>query len=289
MKKEIFKGVGTAIVTPFKENDVNYQEFGRLLEDQINAGIETIIVCGTTGEATTMDEVERNKLIHYAINKASGRAKIIVGTGSNNTKQAIKLSKKAEMMGADGLLIVTPYYNKTTQKGIIAHYEAIAKEVDTPIILYNVPSRTGLNIKPETYEKLAKIDNIVAVKEASGDLNQIKQITELCDLDIYSGNDDQIVPILKLGGKGVISVLSNVKPEYTIEMVNSYFNGDIEKADKMQEDAMELINSLFCETNPIPVKYALTKMGYDCALLRLPLIELSDENKPRVEKALKLK
>ena len=236
MKKEIFKGVGTAIVTPFTDDDVNYDEFGRLLENQINAGVSAVIVCGTTGESATMSEEEKKKLIKYAIDKTANRIKVIIGTGSNNTISAIKMSQYAEKMGADGLLLVTPYYNKTTQEGLIAHYKAIADSVSLPIILYNVPSRTGVNILPETCQKLAKIDNITGIKEASGDISQVAKIASLCgdDLAIYSGNDDQVIPILSLGGKGVISVLSNVMPEYTVEMLDSFWNGDSEKAAKMQ-------------------------------------------------------
>ena len=289
MKKEIFKGVGTAIVTPFTENDVNYEEFGELLDDQIEAGVSAVIVCGTTGESSTMSEDEKKKLIKYAVDKTSNRIKVIIGTGSNNTMSAIKMSQYAEKAGADGLLLVTPYYNKTTQEGLVAHYKAIADSVDLPIILYNVPSRTGVNILPETCQKLSKIDNIVGVKEASGDISQVAKIAYLCgdDLAIYSGNDDQIIPILSLGGKGVISVLSNVMPKYTVEMLDSFWKGDCEKAGKMQVEAMDMIDALFCEVNPIPVKYALNEIGYDFGKPRLPLVELSDRNKEKVDKVLR--
>ena len=289
MKKEIFKGVGTAIVTPFTDDDVNYDEFGRLLENQINAGVSAVIVCGTTGESATMSEEEKKKLIKYAIDKTANRIKVIIGTGSNNTISAIKMSQYAEKMGADGLLLVTPYYNKTTQEGLIAHYKAIADSVSLPIILYNVPSRTGVNILPETCQKLAKIDNITGIKEASGDISQVAKIASLCgdDLAIYSGNDDQVIPILSLGGKGVISVLSNVMPEYTVEMLDSFWKGDYEKAGKMQVEAIEMIDALFCEVNPIPVKYVLNQMGYDFGKPRLPLVELSSKGKGKVDKAIK--
>lgn len=289
MKKEIFKGVGTAIATPFTKDDVNYKEFGKLLENQIDAGVASVIVCGTTGESATMSENERNKLIKYAIDKTNNRIKVIVGTGSNNTMAAIKMSQFAEKAGADGLLVVTPYYNKTTQDGLVAHYKAIADAVDLPIILYNVPSRTGVNILPETCLKLSQIDNIVGIKEASGDISQVAKIAHLCgdDFAIYSGNDDQVIPILSLGGKGVISVLSNVMPEYTVEMVENYFSGNVVRAGKMQVEAIDLINALFCEVNPIPVKYVLNKMGYDFGEPRLPLVELSDSNKEKVDKVLK--
>ena len=289
MKKEIFKGVGTAIVTPFTDDDVNYDEFGRLLENQINAGVSAVIVCGTTGESATMSEEEKKKLIKYAIDKTANRIKVIIGTGSNNTISAIKMSQYAEKMGADGLLLVTPYYNKTTQEGLIAHYKAIADSVSLPIILYNVPSRTGVNILPETCQKLAKIDNITGIKEASGDISQVAKIASLCgdDFAIYSGNDDQVIPILSLGGKGVISVLSNVMPEYTVEMLDSFWKGDYEKAGKMQVEAIEMIDALFCEVNPIPVKYVLNQMGYDFGKPRLPLVELSSKGKEKVDKAIK--
>ena len=289
MKKDLFKGVGTAIVTPFIENDVNYEEFGKLLDDQIEAGVSAVIVCGTTGESSTMNEEEKKKLIKYAIDKTSNRIKVIIGTGSNNTMSAIKMSQYAEKAGADGLLLVTPYYNKTTQDGLFAHYKAIADSVDLPIILYNVPSRTGVNILPETCQRLSKIDNIFGIKEASGDISQVAKIAHLCgdDFAIYSGNDDQVIPILSLGGKGVISVLSNVMPEYTVEMLDSFWNGDSEKAAKMQVEIMDMVDALFCEVNPIPVKYALNEIGYDFGKPRLPLVELSDKNKEKVDKVLR--
>lgn len=289
MKEELFRGVGTAIATPFTENGINYDEFGKLLDDQIDAGVSAVIVCGTTGESATMSEDEKKELIKYTIDKNSNRIKVIAGTGSNNTMNAIKMSQYAEEVGADGLLVVTPYYNKTTQDGLVAHYKAIADSVELPIILYNVPSRTGVNILPETCYKLAQIDNVVGIKEASGDISQVAKIANLCgeDFSIYSGNDDQVVPILSLGGKGVISVLSNVMPEYTVEMVNSYFNGYAVQAGRMQVEAIDLINALFCEVNPIPVKYVLNEMGYDFGKPRLPLVELSDSNKEKVNKVLK--
>lgn len=289
MGKEIFRGVGTAIATPFTDDGVNYDEYGKLLDDQIDAGVSAVIVCGTTGESATMSEDEKKKLIKYTIDKSNNRIKVIAGTGSNNTMQAIKMSKYAEEAGADGLLIVTPYYNKTTQDGLIAHYKAIADSVDLPIILYNVPSRTGVNILPETCYKLSQIDNIVGIKEASGDISQVAKIANLCgeNFSIYSGNDDQVIPILSLGGKGVISVLSNVMPEYTVEMVNSYLNGDYVKAGEMQVNITDMCEALFCEVNPIPVKYALNEMGYDFGKPRLPLVELSDSSKEKVDKVLK--
>ena len=289
MKKEIFKGVGTAIATPFDTNGVNLEAFGKLLEDQIASGVHAVIVLGTTGEAATMTEDERNSLIKYAIDKSAKRIKVIVGTGSNNTMSAIKMSKAAEEFGADGLLIVTPYYNKATQEGLVAHYKAIADCVNIPIILYNVPSRTGVNILPETCLELSKIENIVGIKEASGNISQVAKIASLCgdNFAIYSGNDDQVIPILSLGGKGVISVLSNVMPDYTVKMLDSFWRGDFKKAKDMQVSAMDMIDALFCEVNHIPVKYVLNEMGYDFGVPRLPLVELSAKGKKKVDKAIK--
>ncbi len=281
MKKIIFKGCGTAIATPFTENGVNLQEFQKLVEEQIKEGVDSIIVCGTTGESATMTEEERLQTIECAVKTAKGRIPIIAGTGSNNTKSVIEMNKKVEKIGVDGVLIVTPYYNKTTQEGLVRHYTEIAKNTKLPIILYNVPSRTGVNIKPETALKLSKIENIVAIKEASGDLSQIAQLANLCgdNLSIYSGNDDQVVPILSIGGIGVISVLSNIRPKYTHEMCYSYFEGNTKKASKMQIDAIPLINALFSEVNPIPVKEALNICGYNFGSPRLPLVNLSENNK----------
>lgn len=285
----IFKGCGTAISTPFTENGVNFDEFGKLIENQILNGVDAIIVCGTTGESATMTETERKETIKYAINKINKRIKVIIGTGSNNTKAAVEMSKFAEEAGADAVLVVTPYYNKTTQQGLIAHYTEIAKSIKLPIIMYNVPSRTGVNILPETCKELSKIENIVAIKEASGNISQVARIATLCgdNLDIYSGNDDQIIPILSLGGKGVISVLSNVMPKYTHEMTQKYFDGKQEEATKMQLDVIDLIDELFREVNPIPVKYALNLMGYNYGKPRLPLIELSDVNKEKLKEIMK--
>ena len=289
MKKIIFKGCGTAIATPFDEKGVNLQEFAKLVEEQIKNEVDSIIVCGTTGEAATMTEEERLQTIECAVRISNGRIPIIAGTGSNNTKAVIEMNKKVEKIGVDGVLIVTPYYNKTTQKGLIMHYSEIAKNTKLPIILYNVPGRTGVNIKPETALELSKIENIVAIKEASGDLSQIAKTVNLCkdNLNIYSGNDDQIIPILSLGGIGVISVLSNVKPKYTHDMCYSFFNKEIENATKMQIDAIPLINALFSEVNPIPVKEALNILGYNFGEPRLPLIKISEENRKKLEIALK--
>lgn len=289
MKKILFKGCGTAISTPFCETGVNLEEFAKLVENQIKNEVDSLIVCGTTGEASTMTEEERLKTIECAVKVANGRIPIIAGTGSNNTKAVIEMNKKVEKLGVDGVLIVTPYYNKTTGEGLIAHYTEIAKNTTLPIILYNVPGRTGVNIKPEVAYELSKIENIVAIKEASGDLSQIAKTARLCgnNLNIYSGNDDQIIPILSLGGIGVISVLSNIKPKYTHDMCYSFFNKETEKATKMQLDSIELISALFSEVNPIPVKEALNIIGYNYGIPRLPLIPLSQKNKQILEKCIK--
>lgn len=289
MKELIFKGCGTAIVTPFTADGVNFEEFGKLIENQIENKIDAIIVCGTTGESATMTEQERKETIKYAIEKVAKRTKVVVGTGSNNTKSAIEMSKFAEEAGADALLVVTPYYNKTTQKGLIMHYKAIAEAVKLPIIMYSVPSRTGVNIAPETCKELSKIENIVAIKEASGNISQVAKIASLCgdNLAIYSGNDDQIIPVLSLGGKGVISVLSNVMPKYTHDMCYKYFEGNVSEALKMQLDVIDLCDALFSEVNPIPAKYALNLMGYNFGKPRMPLIELSDSNKEVLKQVMK--
>ena len=288
MKKVLFKGCGTAISTPFDENGVNLKEFERLIEDQIQNKVDAIIVCGTTGESSTMTTEEKKQAIECAIKTANGRIPIIAGTGGNNTKQVIENSKLAESLGVDGLLIVTPYYNKCTQKGLIEHYKVIAQSVSLPIILYSVPSRTGVNIEPKTCLELSKIENIVAIKEASGNISQVAEIAHLCgdNLHIYSGNDDQILPILSLGGLGVISVLSNVKPEYTHNIVQNFFDGNIEIATKMQLDALPLIKALFSEVNPIPVKAALNIQGYDFGIPRLPLTPMTAEKMEVLKKEL---
>lgn len=279
MKKILFKGCGTAISTPFDENGVNLKEFERLIEDQIQNKVDAIIVCGTTGESSTMTKEEKKLAIECAVRISNGRVPIIVGTGGNNTKQVIENSKFVEDLGVDGLLIVTPYYNKCTQQGLIEHYKLIANSVSLPIILYSVQSRTGVNIEPKTCLELSKINNIVAIKEASGNLSQIAEIAHLCgdNLYIYSGNDDQILPILSLGGLGVISVLSNVKPEYTHNMVQNFFDGNIKKATEMQLRALPLIKALFSEVNPIPVKAALNLQGYNFGIPRLPLTPMTKE------------
>ena len=288
MKKILFKGCGTAIATPFTKDGVNFEEFKKLLEFQIQEGTDAIIVCGTTGESSTMTKQEKKDTIRFAIDTVAKRIPVIAGTGGNNTKEAIEMSQYAQSVGADGLLLVTPYYNKTTQEGLIAHYTAIAQSVSIPIILYNVPSRTGVNILPETCLALSKIPNIVAIKEASGNISQVAKIAALCqeDLAIYSGNDDQIIPILSLGGLGVISVLSNIEPKFTHQMVMDFLNGNTKAAKEAQLKCLPLVEALFCEVNPIPVKAALCMKGYDFGIPRLPLIEMSSKGKEKLQQAI---
>ncbi len=289
MKEIIFKGCGTAIITPFTKDDkVDFEAFGKLIEYQISEKVDAIIVCGTTGEASTMTLDEKKETIQFAVQKVNKRIPVIAGTGANCTKSAIEMTKYAESIGVDGALVVTPYYNKTTQAGLIAHYSAIAKETNLPIILYSVPSRTGVNILPSTCVELSKISNIVAIKEASGNLSQIAEISHLCgeNLHIYSGNDDQITPILAVGGIGVISVLSNIAPKYTHNITQNFFDGNIAEAIKLQLNAIPLIKALFSEVNPIPVKEACNILGFGGGTPRLPLISLSDTNKKILKKEL---
>ena len=289
MKKILFEGCGTAIITPFTKDGVNFEEFGKMIEFQIKEGADAIIVCGTTGEAATMTLEERKETIKYAVDKANKRIPIIAGTGSNCTASAIEMSKYAESVGVDGILVVTPFYNKTTQEGLVAHYKAIASAVKVPIILYNVPSRTGLNINPSTCLELSKIKNIVAIKEASGNLSQIAEIAELCrdELTIYSGNDDQVLPILSLGGVGVISVLSNIIPKDVHKMVTYYLEGNTKKATKLQLDTLNLTKLLFSEVNPIPVKAACNMIGFNAGIPRLPLIEMTKEGQKKLKAEMK--
>ena len=289
MKDILFTGSGVAIVTPFHAGAVNFPAFGRLIDRQIDGGTDAIIVCGTTGEAATMTQKERMETIAYCVDRVAGRVPVIAGTGANDTQVARENALAAERLGVDGLLIVTPYYNKATQKGLILHYTAVANSINIPIILYNVPGRTGCNIAPKTVAELAKVKNIVAVKEASGNLSQVAEIAALVgpDFDIYSGNDDQILPVLSLGGKGVISVLSNVAPKQTHDMVMHYLNGDTKAATKLQLDAIELISALFCEVNPIPVKTALNEMGYAVGPCVAPLCEMEPKNLETLRTALK--
>jgi len=288
MKKIIFKGCGTAIITPFTKDGINFEAFRKLIEFQIKEGADSIIVCGTTGESSTMTLDEKKSAIKFAIDVADKRIPIIAGTGGNCTKSVIELSKYAESVGADALLVVTPYYNKTTQSGLIAHYTAIANSTTLPIILYNVPGRTGLNITPSTCFELSKIENIVAIKEASGNISQVAEIAALCkdNLHIYSGNDDQILPILSLGGLGVISVLSNIIPHDVHKMTHYFFLGEINKAIELQLKSLELTSALFCEVNPIPVKEACNMIGFNCGIPRLPLVELSNSGKERLKIAM---
>lgn len=287
----IFKGAGVAICTPFKENgDVDYDRFREQIEYQVNNGTDAIIVCGTTGEASTLTHEEHLECIKFCCEVVNHRIPVIAGTGSNCTETAIYLSQEAEKYGVDGLLLVTPYYNKATQKGLIEHFTMIANSVKVPIILYNVPSRTGCNILPATAVELAKnVENIVAIKEATGNISQIAQLAALADgcIDIYSGNDDQIVPIMSLGGIGVISVLSNIAPQKTHDICQAYFDGDVKAAAQKQLEAIELVGALFCEVNPIPVKKAIELQGRDLGVLRRPLSEMEPANAQRLEKAMK--
>ena len=288
MKKEIFRGAGVALVTPFTEDGVNYPELARLIEDQIAGGTDAIVVAGTSGEAATMPDAEHRAVIKFACEQVKGRIPVIAGTGSNDTAYAIELSQYAESVGVSGLLVVTPYYNKCTQRGLIEHYTAIADSVHVPLILYDVPSRTGVAIKTETYVALSKHPNIVAVKEANGDLSKILRLRAAVGdaLTIYSGTDDQIVPILSLGGKGVISVLSNVAPKDTHDMCQFYFDGKVKEAAALQIAYSDLIDALFCEVNPIPVKTALRLMGYAAGPLRLPLSEMEPAHLEQLKTAL---
>ncbi|MDY3030146.1 MAG: 4-hydroxy-tetrahydrodipicolinate synthase [Clostridia bacterium] len=282
-----FTGSGVAIITPFDGNKTNYDVLGELIEMHIAKKTDAIVICGTTGEASTMPDAEHIAAIEYTVKKTAGRIPVIAGTGSNETAHAIELSKKAEAVGADGLLQVTPYYNKTTQKGLVEHFTAIANAVSIPIILYNVPSRTGMNIAIPTLKELAKVDNIVAIKEASGNISYTAQVAaQVPELYIYSGNDDMIVPVMSLGGKGVISVVANVLPEETHNMCQSCLDGDYETARKSQLELLDLINKLFIEVNPIPVKTALNMMGINAGNLRLPLTEMTEENKAALAKAM---
>lgn len=286
----VFKGAGVAIVTPFfADGSVNYEKLTELLEEQIAAGTDSIIICGTTGEASTLSHEEHLDVIGHAVKVVNGRIPVIAGTGSNSTETAVYLSVEAEKRGADALLQVTPYYNKATQKGLIAHFTAVAEAVKLPVILYNVPGRTGCNILPETAVYLAKnVPNIVGIKEACGNISQIAKLASLADgcIDIYSGNDDQVVPILALGGIGVISVLSNVAPKQTHDMVMTYLNGDVAESRRLQLEAIALIDALFCEVNPIPVKTAMNLMGKECGPLRGPLSPMEPQNEEKLRKAM---
>lgn len=289
----IFTGAGVAIVTPMNEDgSVNFEKLGEIIEYQIAHKTECIIICGTTGESSTLTHEEHLACIKYAVEKTKGRIPVVAGTGSNCTETAVYLSKEAEKYGADGLLLVTPYYNKATQNGLVEHFTTIADSVKLPIILYNVPSRTGCNILPATAIRIAqKAKNVVAVKEASGNISQVAELAKMIkenglDFDIYSGNDDQIVPVLSLGGKGVISVLSNIAPEQTHEIVSSYLSGDVKKSLDMQLEALDLVNNLFSEVNPIPVKAAMNMMGFQVGPLRRPLTTMEPQNQEKLKAAM---
>ena len=286
----IFKGAGVALVTPMKENlEVDYDKLDEILEEQFAGKSDGIIICGSTGESATMTEKEHVDVIKFAIERVNHRIPVIAGTGSNCTRTAIELSVEAAEAGADGLLLVTPYYNKATQNGLIAHYTQVAEAAKIPSILYNVPSRTGCAIQPQTVAKLVKdVEYIVGVKEASGNISNVAKIMHLCDgkIDLYSGNDDQIVPLLSLGGIGVISVLSNVAPTYVHDMIYEFFDGNVEKSCRMQLDAIPLVDALFCEVNPIPVKAAMNMQGKGVGSLRGPLTEMEPQNKEVLRKAM---
>ena len=282
MKNTIFTGAGVAIVTPMNEDgSINYEEFGKIIDFQIENGTDAIIVCGTTGESSTMTDEEHKECIRYCVEKTAKRVPVIAGTGSNDTAYAIELSKEDESLGADGLLVVTPYYNKSSQRGLVAHFTAIADAVNIPIILYNIPGRTGVNIAIDTYKQLGKHKNIVAVKEASGNLSYIAKLIAECGdlLDVYSGNDDQIVPIMSLGGKGVISVLSNVMPKEAHQIAQYCLDNNCAEAAKLQIKLLKFINNLFIEVNPIPVKEAMNMAGWKCGIGRMPLYPMADENR----------
>ena len=284
MKRSIFKGAATAIITPMKNGEVDFDALRRLVDFQIENGIDALVAAGTTGESSTLTDEEHVEVIKTVVDQAAGRVPVIAGTGSNDAAYAIKLSQDACRLGADALLLVTPYYNKATQQGLVQMYKAIAAEVDRPIILYNVPSRTGVNIEPQTYLALADTPNIVAIKEANGNISKIVETMSLVGdkLDLYSGNDDQIVPLLSLGGKGVISVLSNLLPRETSELCHAFFRGDIAAAAAAQFKYQKLINALFCEVNPIPVKAAMTRLGYGDGSIRLPLTKMTAANEEKL-------
>ncbi|MBE6907194.1 MAG: 4-hydroxy-tetrahydrodipicolinate synthase [Ruminococcaceae bacterium] len=290
MKNTIFTGAGCAIITPMHEDgSIDWEELGRIIDHQIAHGTDAIVIAGTTGEASTFSDEEHVESVRFTVDKVGGRVPVVAGVGSNHTDYAVWLSKEAKAAGADALLHVTPYYNKTSQPGLIRHFEAIADATDLPIILYNVPSRTGVNIKPETYLALSKHPNIVAVKEANGNLSAVAQTRYLCgdNLDIYSGNDDQIVPILSLGGKGVISVLSNIMPKETHDICQLYFDGKTAESAALQIRLMGLIDALFCDVNPIPVKEAMNLLGWKAGHCRLPLVDISDAGRELLIKEMK--
>ncbi len=285
MKETIFKGVATAIVTPFnREGIIDFKSFSKLIEWQIAEGVDAIVACGTTGESSTLSDEEHREVVKFVVDQVGGRVPVIAGTGSNDIAYGVDLTKFSCDVGADAMLVVTPYYNKATQRGLIESFTKIADESTKPIILYNVPSRTGINIAPKTCQVLAEHPNIIGLKEASGNISQIAEIAQLCGdkIDMYSGNDDQIVPIMSLGGKGVISVVANVLPKETVEICDKFFVGDIKGSLDLQLKLLPFINSLFCEVNPIPVKAAVSAMGYCEDILRLPLTSMEDANKDKM-------
>lgn len=289
-RKPVFKGVATAMITPFTDTGaIDYESFGRFIEFQISGGVDALVVCGTTGEAAALSDAEHRDAISFVVERVAGRVPVIAGTGSNDTAYSIELSRFACKAGADALLCVTPYYNKTTQRGLVRHFKTIADSVDRPIILYNVPSRTGLNIEPSTYLELSEHPNIAGIKEANGNIAKIVDTVALLGnkLDLYSGNDDQIVPLLSLGGIGVISVLSNVAPREAHDIVMKFLEGDIAGSRDLQLKSLELIDALFCEVNPIPVKAALNLMGKEVGPLRGPLTEMEPQNQERLAKAMR--
>ena len=290
MKKRIFTGAGIAILTPMHaDGSINWEEFGRLIDWQIENSTDAIIVCGTTGESSTMSDEEHLNAIRFAVERAAGRVPVVAGAGSNDTAYAVNLAKESKEAGVDGILVVTPYYNKTSQRGLIAHYNTIADATDLPMILYHIPGRTGVTIAPQTFKELSKHPNIVAVKEASGNISKIAETKYLCgdDLDLYSGNDDQIVPILSLGGIGVISVLSHVAPKATHDICQLYFDGKLKESARLQLEYMDLIHALFIDVNPIPVKDAMNQMGFAAGPCRMPLYPMSDGDRAVLTAALK--
>ncbi len=286
-KKTLFTGAGTALITPFTENGVNFDALGNIIEFQIENSVDALIICGTTGEAATMPDKEHLSVIEFAVKKTAGRIPIIAGTGSNDTAHCVELSQEAQNLGADGLLIVTPYYNKCTQKGLMMHFDKVLEKVNLPIILYNIPGRTGMQFKLDTLKELAKDERIVGVKEASGSIEYLTDLVHTCpELDVYSGNDDMVVPLLSLGGKGVISVLSNIAPKETHDLCQKFFDGDMKGSLALQMEYLDLIHALFCEVNPIPVKTAMNLMGFNAGPLRLPLCEMDDVNLAKLKSAM---
>ena len=286
-KKTLFTGAGTALITPFTENGVNFDALGNIIEFQIENSVDALIICGTTGEAATMPDKEHLSAIEFAVKKTAGRIPIIAGTGSNDTAHCVELSQEAQNLGADGLLIVTPYYNKCTQKGLMMHFDKVLEKVNLPIILYNIPGRTGMQFKLDTLKELAKDERIVGVKEASGSIEYLTDLVHTCpELDVYSGNDDMVVPLLSLGGKGVISVLSNIAPKETHDLCQKFFDGDMKGSLALQMEYLDLIHALFCEVNPIPVKTAMNLMGFNAGPLRLPLCEMDDANLAKLKSAM---